>query len=60
MRFHPIVPSKILASAQPPARVQIACKCAKTAGQVLVDIAEQTATPVLVTYFEGVKKDTCS
>ena len=34
---------------------EIASKCTKTAGQVLVDIAEQTVTPVSVTYFEGVK-----
>ena len=39
---------------------EIASKCTKTAGQVLADIAEQTVTPVLVTYFEGVKTDVCS
>ena len=39
---------------------EIASKCTKTAGQVLASIAEQTATPVLVTYFEGVKTDACS
>ena len=35
---------------------EIASKCTKTAGQVLADIAEQTVTPVLVTYFEGAKQ----
>ena len=39
---------------------EIASKCTKTAGQVLADIAEQTVTPVLVTYFEGAKLDACS
>ena len=39
---------------------EIASKCTKTAGEILADIAEQTVTPALVTYFEGVKKDTCS
>ena len=32
----------------------------KIAGQVLADIAEQTVTPVLATYFEGAKTDGCS
>ena len=39
---------------------EIASKCTKTAGQVLADIAEQTVTPALVTYFERVKTDACS
>ena len=39
-------------------KCKIANKCMKTAGQVLTDIAEETVTPALVTYFEGVEKDT--
>ena len=39
---------------------EIASKRKKTAGQVLADIAEQTVTPALVTYFKGVKTDACS
>ena len=35
---------------------EIASKCTKTAGQVLANIAKQTVTPALVTYFEGAKK----
>ena len=31
-------------------------KCTKTARQVLANIAKQTVTPALVTYFESVKK----
>ena len=35
---------------------EIATKCTKTIAQDWADIAEQTVTPALVTYFEGVKK----
>ena len=37
-------------------KCEIASKCTKTAGQILVDIAEQTATSAQVTYFKVVKK----
>ena len=36
-------------------KCEIASKCTKTVGQILVDIAEQTATPTQVTYFKVVK-----
>ena len=31
----------------------------KAAGQILADIVEQTITPAIVTFFEGVKIDIC-
>ena len=40
-------------------KCEIASKCTKTAGQILVDIAEQTATSAQVTYFKVVKKYVC-
>ena len=41
-------------------KCEIASKRTKTAEQALADIAEQTVTPTIVTYFERVKKDSCS
>ena len=40
-------------------KCEIARKCTKTTGQILGDIAEQTATSAQVAYFEVVKKHVC-
>ena len=50
------VPFKIFFRANRRRKCEIASKCTKTAGQILPEIAEQTVTPAVVTYFEGVKK----
>ena len=36
---------------------EIASKCSKTAGQILVDVAEQTAKQAKLTYFKVSEKD---
>ena len=54
------VPCKIFVSANRWRKCEITSKYMKTVGEVLADIAEQTVTPALVTYFEDVKNDICS
>ena len=41
------------------AKCKMANKCTKTTRQILVDVAEQTVTPAVVTFFEGVEIDIC-